>query len=121
MLGDKSLEIIPQIYPMSIKIKNKTLLPLTDLVFKLLIILFGQERPKQISIIVSNTATIPHSLRKIIHKVYHLKPPLAIILQAGVDFLVIQFTFNYYFLGFLMFACAAASLAIGTLNGEHET
>lgn len=26
-----------------------------------------------------------------------------------------------YFLGFLMFACAAASLAIGTLNGEHET
>jgi len=26
-----------------------------------------------------------------------------------------------YFLGFLMFACAAASLAIGTLNGEQET
>ena len=28
--------------------------------------------------------------------------------------------FNYY-LGFLMLACAAASFAIGTLNGEQET
>lgn len=26
-----------------------------------------------------------------------------------------------YFLGFLMFACAAANLAIGTRNGEHDT
>lgn len=26
-----------------------------------------------------------------------------------------------YFLGFLMLACAAASLATGTRNGEHET
>ena len=26
-----------------------------------------------------------------------------------------------YFLGFLMLACAAASLAIGTLKGEQET
>lgn len=28
--------------------------------------------------------------------------------------------FNYY-LGFLMLACAAASFAIGTLNGEQDT
>ena len=27
----------------------------------------------------------------------------------------------FYFLGFLTSACAAASLAIGTLNGEHDT
>ena len=28
---------------------------------------------------------------------------------------------NKTYLGFLMFACAAANLAIGTLNGEQET
>jgi hypothetical protein len=27
----------------------------------------------------------------------------------------------YYFLGFKMFACAAARRAIGTLNGEQDT
>ena len=27
----------------------------------------------------------------------------------------------FYFLGFFIAACAAASLAIGTLNGEHDT
>ena len=27
----------------------------------------------------------------------------------------------YYALGFFIAACAAANLAIGTLNGEHDT
>ena len=31
------------------------------------------------------------------------------------------FTIKAYFLGFLIAACAAASLAIGTLNGEQDT
>lgn len=28
---------------------------------------------------------------------------------------------DYLFMSSLIFACAAANLAIGTLNGEHET
>ena len=35
--------------------------------------------------------------------------------------LLIYFSKLNYFLGFLIAACAAASLAIGTLNGEQET
>ena len=52
--------------------------------------------------------------------------------KKGVPILSVHLYFSYlilkrlgfkinYFLGFLIAACAAASLAIGTLNGEQDT
>ena len=46
------------------------------------------------------------------------------ILQKGINFKSLYLNyiiFNNYALGFLIAACAAANLAIGTLNGEQDT
>jgi hypothetical protein len=47
----------------------------------------------------------------------------AIILQNNIKkmSLLDRLIINKIYLGFLIFACAAAKRAIGTLNGEHDT
>jgi hypothetical protein len=47
---------------------------------------------------------------------FKLKTPQFVIILRGFAFLLF-----YFFLGYLTAACAAASLASGTLNGEHDT
>ena len=52
------------------------------------------------------------------------RTPLSYIKTGGFAVLPAIYVYSYFFLFFfgnLMAACAAASLAIGTLNGEQET
>ena len=56
-----------------------------------------------------------HTCKKVREFFYHYRTKKR---EMFIAFLFLLF--NYY-LGFLMLACAAASFAIGTLNGEQDT
>ena len=68
----------------------------------------GYARVARLSALLSPQA-IPHSIRK-------KRPP-----NGNRFFHCFVYVKLNQFLGFLMFACAAARRAIGTLNGEQET